>query len=339
MSCEQPFSIAVAPACLELGSTQSQTVPKADGLGTMSPATICYDSTNDVFYCLRGSAPDIFAVDPVLFGQLWFLLVGTGGLSGDSLFIPETGFLYHCNRAVGAGGGLFEINVSAQLISRQRTYTAPQGPPMTLCYRSIDNSIFTAPLLTGGLCKVDISTFTIVATNSGTLSLVNNPLWCPLNDRIYVYGRAGTSPTPGLSCVNPTTLAIEATITNSQTYYKVAAYSPVSEQIYLVRESFPTKELLIIDPLTNTVAQTIDIAAYFPTTPANRMYTCYAFGCNVYIIPSTTTTEYAVLSAKTNTIVASGVWTHIALQMAAGKDTTEGVAFAYNNGFVRITPP
>jgi hypothetical protein len=341
VACQRSYSLTVATPCLDYGHTESQLVTKADGSLTLSPRNITYDATNDVFYSVRGSSSRVFAVDPVAFGQLWSLTIGAVGFEGDVLFVPETGFLYYCNRG-GTPKGLYEIDVATHLQNRLLSYGGANGTgPLHVCYRPSDNSLFTCCEFGGPTCKIDQTALVITASDSSALLSMSAVLYCPLNDRIYAYGRSGTGGTAGLSCINPDTLAIEATITESQTYYKVPAYSPVSEQIYLVREAFPVFQLLVIDPVFNTVVDTINIAPYFPTTTANKTWKCYAFGCNIYVF-SGSTTEYLVLKASDNSVVASGNWTQIPFFMAAGKDTTEGIAFCanvYPSPYVRITQP
>ena len=337
--CSREFSLTVNPSCTDFGKTESQVVAKPDTVLAFAPLNVAYDSTHDVFYSVSGAGggSNVFCVEPVLFAQLWRLSVGTGGFQGDTLFVPETGFLYYCNRS----NGLYEIDVTTHLSTRLLAYPFGVGRgPSYICFRTTDNSLFTCGSFEGGLAKVDAAALTILDSNTATLARARFPLWCPLNDRIYVYCRSDGG-TAGLSCVDPDTLAIEATITESQTDFKVPAYSPVSEQIYIVREAFPVFQLIVIDPVFNTVVETINIAPYFPTTTANHTWKCYALGCNVYVI-STQTKEYAVFKAKDNSLIANGVWTQIPLAMAAGKDSAEGVVFCanvYPSPYVRITPP
>ncbi len=338
LTCTKEFTITVNPACTDFGHTLSQTVAKADGTTTRAPLNVCYDSTNDVFYSVATSSSVVFAVNPVSFAQLWKVSAGTGGYQGQVLFVPETGFLYYCNR----NNGLYEINVATNLVSRLIAYGGGIGTgPSHICYRPSDNSLFTCGDFNAPFKKVDAAAFTILLTNNTTLLTMISVLYCPLTDKIYAYGRTGISGTAGLSCINPDTLAIEATISNSVTYYKFPTYSPVSEQIYIVREAFPVFQLLVIDPVFNTVVDTINITPYFPTTTASQSWKCYALGCNVYIF-SGQTNEYAVFKAKDNSLVASGTYTQIPSYMASGKDTTEGigmVANIYPSPYCRLTPP
>ncbi len=275
----------------------------------------------------------MFAVDPVNFGQLWSLIVGTAGFEGAVLFVPETGFLYYCNRS----SGLHEINVTTHLNTR----TLVGGAPEFSCFRPVDVSLFTCSQFGGvNLRKVDLASMTLLGS-SATLAGMEYPLWCPLTDKIYLFGRAGSGPTEGLACVNPDTFAVDAVIPDSKTFHKKPAYSPVSEQIYLVREVFPVFQLLVIDPIFNTVVQTINIAPYFPLTTANQTWKCYALGCNVYVF-SGQTAEYLVIKADDNSVVASGTYSQIPLFMASGANTTEGIAMVcnvYPSPFCRLTPP
>jgi hypothetical protein len=338
----------VCNPCVEFCWQEDVYFPKTDDFFTndFPPANITYDPDNDVYYCSCQSRRNVFAVNATTFAFLWGITgTSVNSSDGDVVYSQDTGFLYSANRGGTGGPTLYEINVGTHSVSR--SLSQANFAPKRLLYTP-QGDLFVTNIFSvaHGLVKVNPTTFAVAAQEATNLIQVDHMVWCPVNNKLYVQRRSGFGGSPsGLLCIDPTTLAIVASITTPVDFWHKPVFSPVSNKIYIAHSpSSSTRVALVVDPTTNTVVDTIDLALAFPFDTSFTAFECHTIGCYIFVnLIWSIKFNFAIIDPATNTVIDYGelliVPYNVESRVNPGDDTDKDVVVvngSYPGGFLRL---